>query len=58
MVNASSMVINDQNVTHIGIEKDLESMCYNLLELDLAKNEIVDLNEVYLKITKFFFVFN
>ena len=40
------MVINNENVTHTGDEKELEKMCNNLLELDLARNEFSDLNEV------------
>jgi hypothetical protein len=40
------MVINNEGVTHAGNERDLEKMCSNLLELDLARNELNDLSEV------------
>lgn len=46
ITSTSSMVMVYENLTHLGNEKELEIMCINLLELDLAYNHIEDLNEV------------
>jgi hypothetical protein len=52
VVSSSSKRINNEGVTHTGNEKELEKMCSNLLELDLARNDLNDLNEVFFRINK------
>lgn len=42
----TNIVINDQRVRLIGDTKRLEKFCGNLLELDLARNEIGDWEQV------------
>jgi len=46
MIRSTSLVMSDQNISHVGDCQDLETSCKNVQELDLSKNEISDWNEV------------
>lgn len=43
-----SLVMSDQSISHIGDCEELARSCKNVLELDLAKNELNDWDEVSL----------
>ena len=46
MITSCSLVMSDLCITHVGDCEELERSCQNVLELDLAKNELGHWNEV------------
>ena len=46
IMTSVSLVMSDQAISNIGDCEELASSCKNVLELDLAKNELNDWDEV------------
>lgn len=47
VLNSVSVVMSEQNISHVGDCEELGNSCRNVLELDLSKNEFNDWNEVF-----------
>jgi hypothetical protein len=48
VVTCSSLIMSNQNIKEIGKIEELKRSCYNVTELDLAKNYISCWDEVIL----------
>jgi hypothetical protein len=46
MSSVRSLVMSNQCINQVGDYEELEKCCKNVFELDLAKNEFTDWNEV------------
>jgi Leucine-rich repeat (LRR) protein len=53
-IRSISLVMSDQNISHVGDCQELANSCKNVQELDLSKNEINDWNEVIKKNSLYF----
>ena len=46
LVTCNSLIMSNQNIIEIGDFEELKRSCYNVTELDLAKNHISSWDEV------------